>query len=173
MDLSLRATVATECQPDLFASKPSQARGGEFGIINNRWIVKEFVGGGGVAPLICWLLCNYVTELFYPDRCPRALRLRNCPPPSATSPLADGAVAVYAEKEQSRRYRLGHNELRERTPLNVAEADEEGGSYNCSYYCFCCCFHNFSFLRVHNRVTVTASFDTCTLMLRSFEEAHL
>ena len=29
MDLSLRATVATECQPDLFASKPSQARGGE------------------------------------------------------------------------------------------------------------------------------------------------
>lgn len=50
MDLSLRATVATECQPDLFASKPSQARGGEFGIIlikmvtnitKNLWVAAE------------------------------------------------------------------------------------------------------------------------------------
>ena len=41
MDLSLRATVATECQPDLSSSKPSQARGGEFGIINNRCFAKK------------------------------------------------------------------------------------------------------------------------------------
>ena len=38
MDLSLRATVATECQPDLFSSKPSQARGGELQLLNIKMI---------------------------------------------------------------------------------------------------------------------------------------
>ena len=52
MDLSLRATVATECQPDLLAYKPSQARVGELQLLNiikmkpniiemNLWVAAE------------------------------------------------------------------------------------------------------------------------------------
>ena len=43
MDLSLRATVATECQPDLFASKPSQARGGELQILKNIKMITSII----------------------------------------------------------------------------------------------------------------------------------